>query len=177
MKGGRPKPTARRRLEGNPSKAAYNLLEPIPPPLIAPPVDAAAAAEPIPVELSGDDVAAAEWQRLAPMLRRVQAISEADRGALVAMCLEWSRYLAATRALRQKGMISKAPSGYPIVSPYLGIATRALHGFTKLAAELGLTPTSRSRVQVVAGTTGSGDAFAEFDAPPDAAPAPDAASH
>jgi P27 family predicted phage terminase small subunit len=120
--------------------------------------------------LLADKRAADEWQRLAPMLRKVRIVTDADRSALLALCLEWSRYLTATEKVAAEGMMTKAPSGYPIPSPYLSIATRALHGCTRLWSELGLTPSSRTRVAPAqpgaAGVSADGDAFAEFDEPP-----------
>jgi len=47
-------------------------------------------------------------------------------------------------------------------NPYLSIATRALAGCNKLWPELGLTPSSRSRVKAD-GAGPDGDAFSMFD--------------
>lgn len=80
------------------------------------------------------------------MLRVARQVTEADRTALVALCLEWSRYLDAIARVKASGMVVQAPSGYPMQNPYLAIATKALAGCQKLWPELGLTPSSRSRV-------------------------------
>ena len=54
-------------------------------------------------------------------------------------------------------------------NPYLGVATKALGMCNRLWPELGLTPSSRSRVRM-GGPEDHGDpderAFAEFDRPP-----------
>jgi P27 family predicted phage terminase small subunit len=164
MRGRKPKPTQQRILEGNPSGRRLNVDEPRPPAPSEAPQDA-------PAEFEGLPLALAEWRRLMPMLTRLRVVSEADRGALVALCLEWSRYVTATQEIRRKGMIIAAPNGYPIVNPYLSIATRALAGCTKLWPELGLTPSSRSRVTAGTGGFGSADdPFSEFDTPPAAKP-------
>jgi P27 family predicted phage terminase small subunit len=97
------------------------------------------------------------------MLCRARQITEADRAALVALCLEWSRYMDAQTQLARKAMVVTTPSGYAMPSPYLAVANRALVACTRLWAELGLTPSSRSRVQTPAEPD---DAFAEFDTPP-----------
>jgi phage terminase small subunit len=47
-------------------------------------------------------------------------------------------------------------------APYLAIANKALQGCTRLWAELGMTPSSRSRVQL---PPDASDPFAEFDVP------------
>jgi P27 family predicted phage terminase small subunit len=116
----------------------------------------------IPMELEGNTVAIGEWMRLAPMLHKIRQVTDADRGALIALCLEWGRYIEATRKVAQQGMVVLAPSGYPITNPFLSIATRALAGCSKLWPELGLTPSSRSRVSR-ADATLDVDPFAEFE--------------
>jgi P27 family predicted phage terminase small subunit len=162
MRGTKPKSTAQKRLEGNPGKRALNEREPQPPGL-----DASFDAPP--PELEGRPVALTEWARLVPMLRRCRQITEADRSALIAVCLEWARYLDATSKVT--AMVITTQTGYPMPNPYLSIATKALTGCTRLWAELGLTPSSRSRV-VVDGPGPAGDAFSEFDAPPPLAARP-----
>jgi P27 family predicted phage terminase small subunit len=157
MRGRKPKPTAQRELEGNPGHRPLNGDEPLPPP----PDDAFDAP---PLELDGNALAADEWRRLAPMLRTARQITIADRSALVALCLEWARYITATKKTQELGLVVKAPSGYPMTNPYLSIATKALAGCNRLWPELGLTPSSRSRVKTE-GPGPGGDAFSEFDVP------------
>jgi P27 family predicted phage terminase small subunit len=158
MRGPKPKPTERKKLEGNPGKRPLNFREPAMP-------SAGEAFDEPPAELGTDIVAVAEWQRLAPVLRRSRTVTEADRGALVALCQQWSRYLEANRSVSSAGMVVRSPSGYPMPNPYIAIANRALASCVKLWAEMGLTPSSRSRVTTV-GDDAISDAFAEFDAKP-----------
>ena len=101
------------------------------------------------MELSGDLGATKEWDRLAPMLRASRTVTDADRGALVAVCQQWSRYLEANGNAAKTGMVVKSPSGYPMPNPYIAIANKALGNCVKLWSELGLTPSSRSRVSAV----------------------------
>ena len=151
MRGRKPKTTAQRRLEGNPGKRRLNDEEP------KPPTPTEEFDEP-PPELAEHATAAAEWRRLAPMLRAVRVITEADRSALVALCMEWGRYLDAMVQVKRSGMVIQVPkSGYPITNPYLAIATRALAGCQRLWPELGLTPSSRSRVQTVGPLPAAGE--------------------
>lgn len=158
MKGGKPKPTALKRLEGNPGKRPLNQHEPVM-------QEATDAFDQPPSELETDRVAGAEWQRLAPILRRSKTITEADRGALLSLCQQWSRYLEANKSVATAGMVVRSPSGYPMPNPYIAIANKALGNCVKLWAELGLTPSSRSRVQTTDAQAWSGnlsDPFAEF---------------
>jgi P27 family predicted phage terminase small subunit len=156
MRGRKPRPTAAKLLDGNPGKRPLNDAEPQPP--------AFDESDTVPVELTDQPRAVAEWQRLAPMLRRCKQITEADRTALIALCLEWARYLDASQKVALAGLVVRTPSGYPMPNPYLGIASRALAGCNKLWVELGLTPSSRSRVRSD-GPGPGGDAFSEFDQP------------
>lgn len=151
VRGRKPKSSAQKELDGNPGKRPINRDEPQPP---AP----AEAFDAPPPELDDQPVAAAEWRRLAPMLRQARQVTEADRGALIALCLEWGRYIDATKKVQQSGMVVKAPkSGYPMPNPYLAIATRALAGCNKLWPELGLTPSSRSRVRTTGPLPAAGE--------------------
>lgn len=160
MRGRKPKPTEQRRLEGNAGK------RPLPADEVRPPTSHDTFTT-TPAELDGDPIATAEWTRLAPMLLQVRAVTDADRAALVALCLEWSRYLEAMKAVRKLGLMVKAPSGYVMPNPYLSVATKALAGCRALWPELGLTPSSRSRVTPAkpGESPGSFDAFSEFDEP------------
>lgn len=159
MRGRKPKPSRQRELEGNPGRRPLNKDEPD--------IDKpSAAADAPPIELADDVVASAEWARLMPLMRKSRAITEGDRGSLLSLCQQWSRYLTANGKVATGGMVVRAPSGYPMPNPYIGIANKALGNCIKLWVELGLTPSARSRVK----TTGGGgpfpdDVFAEFDEP------------
>jgi len=159
MRGRKPTPTVTRLLRGNPGRRPVNDREPDLPAFGSDPRWAS------PTELEDNPRALLEWSRLAPMLQRCRQITEADRAALLALCLEWARYLDASSKVRTLGLVVKTPSGYPIPNPYLPIATRALAACNKLWPELGLTPSSRSRV-TVAGPGPDTDPFAEFDEAP-----------
>jgi len=139
MRGRKPKPTALKMLAGNPGRRKLNQREPVMP-------ESADVVDRPPVELANDLVAGSEWMRLAPMLRASRTVTDADRGSLIAVCQQWSRYLEANSNVAKAGMVVKSPSGYPMPNPYIGIANKALGNCVKLWAELGLTPSSRSRV-------------------------------
>ena len=162
LRGRKPKPTHLKVLEGNPGKRALNKAEPT---FAPPPPDF----DDVPEMMAAFPHAVAEWRRLVPLLRTRKAVTEADRSALIALCLEWHRYLEAMAKIETTGLLVKTPSGYPMPNPYLAIATKALSACAKLWPELGLTPSSRSRVRVEGGPV---DEFAEFDEPLPAAPVP-----
>jgi P27 family predicted phage terminase small subunit len=157
MRGRKPKSTAVKLLTGNAGKRAMNRNEPAPPP-VGDDFDLP------PNELLGDELLAArvEWQRLAPMLRQARQVTAADRASLIALCIEWARYVEARAKAYPR--IVQAKSGYPMPNPWLSIQTKALAACLKLWPELGLTPSSRSRVRAD-GPGPEGDAFSEFDPP------------
>jgi len=162
MRGRKPHPTSQRHLAGNPGHRPENRAEPTPPP-VADDFDTP------PAELDGLTAAQLEWRRLAPMLRRCRQVTDADRAALIALCVEWDRYLEArSRAFPR---VVASPSGYAMPNPWLSIQTKALAACLKLWPELGLTPSSRSRVKTD-GPGPGGDAFDEFDQPPAPSPWP-----
>jgi P27 family predicted phage terminase small subunit len=54
----------------------------------------------------------------------------------------------AERNLARFGVVIKSPSGFPIQSPYLAIANKAMEQMARLLAEFGMSPSSRTRVSV-----------------------------
>ena len=157
MRGRKPLPTAQRRLTGNAGRRPINDREPV---LPAP--DTSFDEPPPPV--AQFPRAAAYWREVAPMLRQSRQITEGDRATLIALCIEWGRYLDAMDKSTTVGMLFRTASGYPMPNPYYPVAASALKACIKLWPELGLTPSSRARVRVPEAPTD--DPFAEFDAPP-----------
>lgn len=150
-----PKSTAQRKLEGNPSGRAYPKNEPT-----IPTVEEDADLPPTLIET--DTVAAAEWRRLAPILREARILTDADLNALVAYCQQWSIYQDALTKAAPATRVFKSPNDYPVINPYLSIANKALMLCVRLGEQLGLSPGGRSRVQAA---PEANDPFAEFDLP------------
>jgi len=142
--GRRPQPTHLRVLRGNPGKRPIDPTEPTPPPVTA-------AFDVPPPELAGDDLAAAEWRRVAPMLRACRLVTEAERPVLVALCQQWSRYLEAQTKIRELGMLVRTPDGLPARNPFLKIQQDAYVICRQLWIELGLTPAGRAKIHALPG--------------------------
>ena len=139
--GRRPQPTALKVLRGNPGKRPLNVDEPT----------IAVADETFdtpPAELQGDTAAGAEWRRVAPILRAAGLVTPTERGALIALCQQWSRYIAAHAQVMALGMCIDTRKG-PTPNPYLFVADRALAHCSRLWSELGLTPSGRARAKKV----------------------------
>jgi P27 family predicted phage terminase small subunit len=136
MRGRKRTPTKLKIVRGNPGKRAINATEPEHPPII----DAACPEDLV------DPAARAEWTRVATTLIRVGQVSIVDRVTLIGYCLKYAQWKALEEEARKHPFIVKAPSGYPIPNPALGMANKVFALMLKAAAELGITPASRSRV-------------------------------
>ncbi len=134
-RGPAPKPTALKALAGNPGKRSLNRREPQPKPGLPR----------CPAQLSEE--AKREWKRISKELATLGLLTRLDRAALAAYCQAWGRWLEAEERLRQHGVIVKSPNGFPVQSPYLAVANKAMAQMSKLLVEFGLSPSSRSRIQ------------------------------
>ena len=135
-RGRKPKPSKLRLLQGNAGKRPINKREPQPAPSVPDP----------PEHLS--ELARQEWTRMAGQLATLGLLTDLDRAAFAAYCQTYARWIDAEEAIKKTGTIVKAPSNYPILSPYLSIANRALDQMRAFMTEFGLTPSSRSRIAV-----------------------------
>lgn len=100
-----------------------------------------------PAHLQGE--ARREWRRIGRKLLACGLMTEIDGAALALYCTSWARWVEAEGNLVRYGTVIKAPSGYPIISPYLSIANTAMAQMTRLLVEFGMSPSSRSRVVAV----------------------------
>lgn len=147
--GRKPTPVALKLLRGNPGRRPIP-SNPEPPKFTTTPQ--------APAHLS--DAARAEWDRLAGPLIEIGLITTADVACFAAYCESFARWSEAEIQLRQQGTIVKSANGFPIQSPYLSVINSALKQMHVYAAELGLTPSSRSRVTKEA--PAKADPFADF---------------
>jgi P27 family predicted phage terminase small subunit len=148
MAGRRPKPSNLRLLQGNPGKRALNANEPKP---------AQVAPNP-PEHLS--ETALKEWSRMSEQLLRLGLLTVADRAAFAAYCTIYARWVDAEESLKKTGPVVRAPSGFPILSPYYTVANQSLQQMRAYLIEFGLTPASRSRISV--GQNESNDPMEDF---------------
>lgn len=131
------KPTRLKILTGNPGKRRLNKCEPQPAPggLVCP------ASMP----REGKEL----WARIVPELERIGVATGIDQTALESYCRAYATWKYAERKLQEEGMtFTSQNSGIPRPSPYVQIANTAAENIIKWARELGLTPASRSRLQI-----------------------------
>ena len=134
MAGRKPKPTAVKKLEGNPGKRKLNTKEPNP----------GKGMPDCPAWLLPE--AKTEWIRLSEKLNQMGVLTEIDRSAFAAYCQSYARWKEAEEFIEKHGTIVKTPSGYWQQVPQVSIAQTNLKVMLKFCSEFGLTPSSRSRM-------------------------------
>lgn len=145
MPGRKPKPTQLKLVAGNPGKRALPKKEP----------KAQKAIDLMP-PLNLSEAARAHWHQVALQLSAAGILTELDCHALALYCEAFARWVSATQKLRVDGLVITSESGYACQSPYLPIANKAFDQMLKLMAEFGMTPSSRSRVEVPEKPPGAG---------------------
>ena len=89
-----------------------------------------------------------EWNRITKQLMALGLLTEVDRAALAAYCQCWARWVLAEEAMRdpEHKMMTLTDSGYPVVTPWIGVANNAMKQMLRYLTEFGMTPASRSKV-------------------------------
>lgn len=140
--GRKPKPTHLKLVTGNPGKRSLPKAEarvalqlPSPPPHLS-------------------DEAKVEWGRVSEELYKVGLLSGVDRAALAAYCQSYARWVQAEQAIAKMaerdqltgGLMIKTTNGNAIQNPLVGTANKAAADMVRYAAEFGMTPSARSRI-------------------------------
>jgi P27 family predicted phage terminase small subunit len=99
-----------------------------------------------PEHLQGE--ARKESRRTGKRLLACGLVTAIDTAALAAYCTAWARWVDAEQHLARFGVVIKSPNGYPVQSPYLAIANKAMEQLMKALTEFGMSPSSRARVAV-----------------------------
>ena len=139
VKGRKPTPTKLKILRGNPGCRPLNRQEP----------QIVGEMPPCPEQL--DDLARTEWERAIVILRQSGIITPGDLAILTSYCAAFGMLLDTLEKLKTEGSIVIGAKGEPKQSPYFRMAESSAALVHKLAAELGLTPSSRSRLTVPPG--------------------------
>src|SRR5512139_3377633 len=134
-RGPQPKPTARKKLEGNPGKRKLNKREPRP----------NISAEIKPTEI---DRRAHEFITLyMPQLQAMRVLTDADRAALELMAAHYSIAWQAAEMLKRDGLLIKGPLGN-VKNPAAQLMRDNSLAFLRYADHFGMTPSSRSGLSV-----------------------------
>lgn len=141
MRGRRPTPTHLKVVTGNPGRRP--IKDTVEPEVEAPPCPAHLSAE-----------AKAEWGRIVPELMGLRLLSQMDMAALAMYCQCYGRWQYAEQVLSgaiaemqdQASMVIASPNGFPVQSPWLNIANRAMEQCKSFLVEFGMSPSSRARI-------------------------------
>lgn len=138
--GRKPKPTNLKILEGNPGKRPLPRNEPKPVPI----------APERPAWLTGEG--RKMWEKLAPELENLGLLTSIDGEAFAAACQCWKTYVDCQRYLKKNGLTylytNTLGATNEVERPQVKIGQKALDQFRGFCAEFGLTPSSRSRIEI-----------------------------
>lgn len=139
MAGRKPKPTELKVLQGNPGKRKLEKNAPK-----APPIEDSTP----PAFL--DKLAKEEWERVIPGLLKIGVITQADVMILAGYCQYYSRWVQAEDAVQKEGMTyhTYTKTGDEVIrkNPNVEIAKMASAEMRAFATEIGMTPSTRTRV-------------------------------
>jgi len=137
ISGPKPKPTALKKLSGR-SHHKQNKKEPSPLRLTSVP--------PAPRWLG--IIARAKWKELAKDLCALGLLTKIDQDALARFCVVYQRWREAEEKIKEEGEVITTQTGYPIQSPWLMIANKCVLQLNAIGSEFGLSPSSRTRVEI-----------------------------
>lgn len=140
MRGRKPKPTKIHILEGGRKKTHRALPENEPKP------DTLQKLPRAPKELN--DVGKKEWKRTGKELQKLGLLTQIDLSAFHVYCEIYSQWVDAVEKTHRFGTLVKSHNGFPKISDYVSIANKASEKMAKFLTEFGMTPSSRSRINV-----------------------------
>jgi P27 family predicted phage terminase small subunit len=94
------------------------------------------------------DEARKEWRRLSNELASLGLLTGLDRNLLAAYCQAHALWVEAIASIGRYGTMVKSPNGFPMQSPYVAVANKQVDIMVRIAAELGMSPSSRTRIRV-----------------------------
>lgn len=144
-RGRKPKPTHLKVLEGNPGKRPLPQNEPKPKPI----------APKAPAWL--DPAAKKLWKHLGPQLELLGLLTAVDGAAFEAACQSYATWVKCEKYLKDNGLTVEVQkegddgnlyTSYIQQRPEVSIGNKALQAFKAFCTEFGLTPASRTRIDL-----------------------------
>jgi P27 family predicted phage terminase small subunit len=139
----RPKPTSLRQLQGNPGKRPFNSLEPKP----------EIGAPKMPKWLTG--AARKEWRAIVQELTRTGVLARVEYATLTGYCIAWAQVQEAQKEVERIGLVISVEvqdkdGSFHVTgtrkNPACTVLDCALKQLRAFSSELGLSPSSRSKV-------------------------------
>lgn len=134
-RGRKPKPTAQKKLAGNPGKRALNTAEP-------------KFSDAVNIDAPSwfGQRAVTMWETLVPELLREKVLCITDMHNVEAFCVAYDKWRQAEESVQNLGIIVEGAMGGPMKNPALTAANEAMRQMTTFGSLLGLDPSSRSRI-------------------------------
>lgn len=136
MPGPPPKPTALKKLQGNPGKRALNKHEPHP--------DRVIPAKPRGLPKRAQRF----WKDHADKLDRLGLLTEVDGPAFMMMALQYDLAWQAMEILREEGLEVVDANGLTRKHPMIQVMRQASALFLRFAVQFGLTPAARAKLEI-----------------------------
>jgi P27 family predicted phage terminase small subunit len=143
-----PKPTALKKLEGNPGKRALNKNEPN-----------FSGTPKCPASLT--PAAKKEWKRVVAELESLDMLRSVDTSTLAVYCQSFARWLSAEAMIEKEGQVIKEPilnKNFEVVGervkkhPAVTVAKEAMASMMAASSRFGFDPSSRTRLSVGEGS-------------------------
>lgn len=135
--GRRPKPTAQKKLAGNPGKRAINHDEP---------QFSALTNVDVPEWIQEYKYASEYWQWYCPLLCAEQILTAVDLHNLECFCMAYQRMREAEKQVSELGIVVEGSQGGYVKNPALTAVNEAKRQISSFGALLGLDPSSRTRL-------------------------------
>ena len=137
-RGRKPKPTAKKKLAGNPGKRALNKNEP---------VFASVENIDVPDWIAEFDLAAGMWETIAPQLCKERVLSITDIHNLEIFCMAYQRWREAQKDVAALGgVVLVTETGSYVKNPAMTAINESARQMATFGSLLGLDPASRSRL-------------------------------
>lgn len=136
IEGRKPKPTALKRLQGNPGhrRLSEHELQPKP------------GLPRCPAHVQG--IARREWHRVGRILGGLGLLTLADRTALEIYCLTYQHWVEAEAMVAKTNLVVKGNKQPLILNPFFVASQRLSAQLQAILVEFGMTPSSRSRLSI-----------------------------
>ena len=141
VRGRKPLPTATKEASGtfkhNPQRRNVHEPKPI------------AGIPPIPEAIADDPIASKCWTTICGTLNEMGILTLSDASVMELYCVTYSQWRTMAKAVANGNCTSVAPSGNVTTSPEALQVHKYAATLLKLMTELGLTPSSRSRIHAI----------------------------
>ena len=134
-RGRKPKPTAKKKLAGNPGKRALNNAEP----------EFSKITDVDPPEWLSER-AAVMWKMILPELLRENVVALTDLHNVEAFCTAYDNWRMAQESIKEHGIVVAGATGGPVKNPALTAANETMRQMVTFGSLLGLDPSSRTRL-------------------------------